>query len=652
MKSFFKWIIIFAVVLIVVVIGALLIAPRFIDTAQFKAPVEHYVSEATGRPVSIGDDIALSLFPWAGISFSDLNIGNDTGFEEKHFLSVNAAGVRVKLLPLLSREVLVDRIIINEPHVSLITDKKGRVNWNFSRETIEEKTTAASGSSTPDELPITSLLVEKIRVTNGFVTITDHRDSTHREISDINLALDNVSFDQPIDVALSAVTDQMPLSIEGQFGPIGDPSKLETIALNVQIQLLDHLNARVTGRLDTINDIPSADLDLNVDEFSLRTLADTLKLDLPPTADPKVLNKLGLTAHIKADAESVKISDSKLVLDDSIINFTLTARGFDKPDLRFNLALDRINADRYLPPAVEDSNGDKTSASPTKTPSQKTDYAPLRTMILNGIVTIGTLVVNNATLDSTQLTITAGNGLLMLDPINVALYQGTVKGSAAMDFKGDRPKTDLELAVDKLQLAPLLKDAGDTDALEGALQARIALSMHGDDAKHIKQSLNGNGDLNISDCVFVGIDLTAIAEDPKKALAGGRESQQKARTEITELTAPFTINNGLVRTTGTSMKSERVHMLATGTIDLTSEKLDLLLEPKLVKRKRRDPSKIKTSVSIPIKVTGTFDKPVYRADMTNFATNKLMDKLGDELGDNTELKKAAEELLKGILGGQ
>ena len=170
-----------------------------------------------------------------------------------------------------------------------------------------------------------------------------------------------------------------------------------------------------------------------------------------------------------------------LVLDDSSMNFTCTARDFDKPNLAFDLSLDRINLDRYLPPDDDDAKG-KPARTPSKASAQKTDYAPIRKMILNGKVSVGELIVNNAKIDSTKFAITARDGLIRLDPLTIMLYQGTATGTAAVNVKGDSPATTLQLAVDKLQVAPLLKDVMEKDFLEGVLQARINLSMAGDDA--------------------------------------------------------------------------------------------------------------------------------------------------------------------------
>ena len=101
MKRALKWFGIVFGVFILVIIAALLIIPRFIDIQKYKPMLESKVTEYTGRPFSVGSDLQLSLFPWAGVSFSDLNMGNAKGFSEKEFVSVKSFDVRVKVVALM-----------------------------------------------------------------------------------------------------------------------------------------------------------------------------------------------------------------------------------------------------------------------------------------------------------------------------------------------------------------------------------------------------------------------------------------------------------------------------------------------------------------------------------------------------------------------
>lgn len=650
MKGTLKWAAIVAAVIVVVVIGALLIIPYFIDASRFKAPLEKYVSEATGRPVSVGDDIHLSLFPWAGASFSNLRIGNSPQFAEKDFLTVKSAEARVKLMPLLSKEVLVDRIIINEPRIYLVTNKDGRVSWDFGKKAAEAKSSPKSETTPQGGLPIASLLVEKINVSNGHLEIIDHRAASRQEISGLNLAIEDVSFDRPVHLTFAATVNQKPVSAEGRFGPVGQNLGQGSIPLELKASVFGQLALQAKGAVANVLVAPAASLTLDVAEFSPRKLVAEIGQSLPATTDPKVLDRVALKTAVKADARAVELTDGVLALDDSTLNFTLKAKDFSKPDLAFDLKLDQINLDRYLPPKAQTASGQPSAAPAPEPAAKKTDFTPIRKLVLNGKAAIGKLVVSNAKIEDASFTITAKDGLVSLDPLRLNLYQGTAAGKTVVNVKGDSPATSVQLALDKVQVNPLLKDVVDRDFLEGMLKAQIALSMTGDDAARIKQTLNGRGDLNFSDGAIVGVDLAGMVRNVKAALGGEVKSGPRPRTDFSELTVPFTMENGVFRTTESSLKSPLLRLVAGGSADLVKETLDFRVEPKLVGTiKGQGDTQDRSGLTVPVLVSGTFSKPVFRPDVESIAKDQLKKALSPSDADSAPIQQKATDLLKGIL---
>ena len=107
--------------------------------------IEKKVAEATGRPFALGGDLDLSVFPWIGISLSDLHLGNPSGFKEQDFVSIESFEVRVKLLPLLSRKVEVKRFVMKKPQIALIKRKDGVGNWEGIGKTSKAKEVPETG---------------------------------------------------------------------------------------------------------------------------------------------------------------------------------------------------------------------------------------------------------------------------------------------------------------------------------------------------------------------------------------------------------------------------------------------------------------------------------------------------------------------------
>ena len=153
MNKLIKWVLVGGLSFVGLIILILLILPFFVNVNQYKPYVEQKVSEATGRPFQIGNDLKLSLFPWAGIFFSDLKLGNPKGFGEDSFVEIESFECRIRLLPLLSRQIEVQKFIVNVPQVTLVKKKDGAVNWQFTKpktvplEPSAEKPSPVSGKS-------------------------------------------------------------------------------------------------------------------------------------------------------------------------------------------------------------------------------------------------------------------------------------------------------------------------------------------------------------------------------------------------------------------------------------------------------------------------------------------------------------------------
>lgn len=658
MKSALKWTAVAVVALAVVVIGALLIIPSLIDVNKFKPELERYVSETTGRPMSVDGDARLSLFPWAGVSFTNLKLGNTPAFTEKDFLTVKSFDVRVKLLPLLFKQVEVDRLVVQEPHVFLVTNTNGRVSWDFGAKPAEGYPPAKPDAAPAQTgLPIQSLMVGELSIQNGQLTLIDHGKGSRQEISRLNLSLKDVSLERPVRFSFSASFNQKPLSAEGRFGPVGKNIGLSAVPLEVKADAFGQLKLQLKGSVENLLTAPLASVTLEVAEFSPRKLAAEIGQSLPATADAKVLERLAFKAGIKADAKAVTVSDGRLALDDSTLNFTLEAREFSKPHLAFDLKLDQINLDRYLPPKA--AAGQKkamggpaapSGAQPAQATPKKTDYTPLRQLVMSGNAAIGKLKVNNAELEDVNLKIAARDGVLALDPLTMKLYQGTAAGKTVVNVKGESPMTDVQLNLDKVQVHPLLKDLAGKDFLEGTAKAQIVLSMTGDGPARIKQTLNGRGSLIFSDGAIIGVDLAHMARNVKAALGGEVKSGPKLRTDFAEFLAPFTIENGVFHTSETSLKSPLLRLLAAGKADLVKETLDFRIDPKLVGTiKGQGDEKDRSGLGVPIIVSGSFDQPVFMPDVAAMGKDQLKKALGPLDPGEGKVKEKARDLIKGIL---
>ena len=490
MKNFLKWGAIIVGCLAVVIIAALLVIPLFFDLQEYKPVIENKVAEATGRPFSVGDDLKLSLFPWAGVSLSDLKLGNTGGFSEKEFVNIKSFEVRVKLLPLISKEIEIKRFVMDEPRVVLVKNKNGRGNWEQPGKK-KESTAKKPPIESPGDiggLPISALTVGNFAIKNGSALWIDHTTNTRKEVQNIKLTLKDVSLERPVKVDFSAELDNNPLSVKGTVGPVGSGMEKGAVPLDLSLNALKQLVMKLKGNLENPATTPGVDLDITVDKFSPRELMAALKQEFPvKTTDPKALSSVSLKAHINADANRLAISKGVLNLDQSQLDFSAAADQFSRPNLKFDLNLDKIDLDRYMPPKSDQPAADKAE-SPAAGKKEKTDYTPLRRMIMDGLIRIGQLTISKANVQDVYLKIKAKNGIFNLDPMKLNMYKGNANGKASYNVAKDIPRSSLNLKINNVQAEPLLKDMLEKDILQGSTNADINLSMSGDEPERIKKT--------------------------------------------------------------------------------------------------------------------------------------------------------------------
>ena len=663
MKRLLKWGAIIFGCLVVVIIAALILIPMFVDVAKYKPLIENKVAEATGRPFSVGDDLNLSLFPWAGVSFSNLRLGNPDGFAEKDFVKVKSFEARVKLWPLISKDIQIKRFVLNEPQIVLVKNKNGLENWAQPGPAADAASKEKSAPSETDPgglgIPISALTAENISINNGSALWIDHTTNTRKEISEIGLTLTDVSLDRPVNLAFSAQLDKKPLSIDGVVGPVGTGLKEGKIQLDLTLKAIGQMVLRLKGNLENIVMNPGVDLDLDIAEFSPRKLMSELGQEFPvATTDPEALSRVALNVHVKGNAQKISLTKGNLVLDQSKLKFAADAAEFSKPNLKFDLDLDQINLDRYLPPK-DDTPPEEKSSEPTEPAGKKPDYGPLRRLILDGGLKIAKLTVNKANIEDVVLQIKAKNGVFNLDPLKLNMYQGNAAGKAVLDVAKDTPRSNINLRINNVQVGPLLKDVLEKDFLEGATNADITMAMIGDNPDKIKKTLNGKGDLQFNDGAIVGIDLSAMARNVGAAFGLAKKGEKRPRTDFTELMVPFTITSGVANTPQSSIKSPFIRITAVGTADLVKETLDFRVDPQAVATiKGQGDEKERSGIMVPVLVSGTFSAPKFRPDLSA-ATKQRIEK---EIFESKEVKKVLEKeelkpfekkakgLLKGVLG--
>lgn len=641
MKTFFKWLLIVGAAGFVLLIAAALIVPKFIDIKQYKPMVEKVISDATGRPFSVGDEIELSLFPWAVIKLTDVRLGNPDGYGSKDMVFVDNFEVRLKVLPLLSKQIEAKTFILDKPVIYLEKLKNGKANWEMGKgkksDPVQKKEPAAKSGQ---GLPIESLQVDTFSIVNGRLIFIDQQAGMKKEISDFNLGLSNISLDKSIGVKFAAKVDGQPISMDGDIGPIGKQPGKGVMEIDLTFKALEELTATFKGSVTDAASPSNYDFNIDVSSFSPRKLMAALGQAFPvKTSDPEVLDKVGLKVKISGAPKQLSVRNGSLLLDDSTLEFSASINDASKPDLSFKMSLDEIDMDRYLPEPAK--SGQSAEPAPSKSsPKSKTDYNPLRKLVLDGTIKAGKIKAHGALAENINIHIKAKNGVITIDPFDLDLYQGTLASKVGLDVRKSNPKTSINLSANGIQAGPLLKDALQKELIEGTLNTDIQLAITGDTPEMIKQTLNGEGELFFTDGAIIGIDIAGTIRNAQAKLGMAEAATEKPRTDFAELAVPFTAKNGVVNTKNTRLVSPLLRIITTGNVFLPKEELDLRIDPKVVATlKGQGDTKQRSGLMVPLLITGSFASPKIRPDLKGM--------IGGGVGKGLDPEALKQQLLGG-----
>src|SRR5665213_3230212 len=212
------------------------VAPFFVNANQFRPLLETKLAKALGRPVKLGE-LKLSLLS-GGVTASDLSIGDDPKFSPSAFLSARSVTIGVDLAPLvMSRQLHVKRIVIDQPSITLLDDTAGV--WNFS--TIGAGGASAAPGAGSDEAAL-DLSVKVLSVTNGKIVLARTQSNRKPEVFDkVEVQVKDFAPDAAFPFSLSAIgSGGADIKLAGKAGPLNSVNAAATpLDATISVKHLD-----------------------------------------------------------------------------------------------------------------------------------------------------------------------------------------------------------------------------------------------------------------------------------------------------------------------------------------------------------------------------------------------------------------------------
>jgi len=656
MGKLVRWIGWVAGALLALIVVAVLVLPMIVDPNDFKAEIAEAVESSTGRTLSMEGDLTLSVFPWLGVGIGESALSNAKGFSAQPFAQVEAVQIRVKLLPLLSRELVMDTVVLKGLQVSLETDKSGRTNWQDLAVASETEPSADTGNNSPElnGAPVLAgLVIGGVKITDARIVWDDRHAGNRYQVDSFNLKTGAIGSGKSVPVSLS-------MQVKGTGLPESGfaPALNFNVAVDVDAQTLNvtGLSFRIAG-LTLEGDLfgkqimsnASFNGALKIREFSPRDLILALGQAAPETSDASVLARADAELQLAATTDSMKLTGLRIQLDDSTLEGSLSVANFTRPAIRFDIRLNAIDVDRYLPPQQE-----TTPASPTAAAAAGAGMIPvetLRDLDLAGKVSIGKLKVAQLRSQNISMELKAREGVVRVYPASASLYEGNYKGDVKLDVRGAKPVISFKESLSGVQIGPLLKDLTGQDRLQGKTEASVQLTAKGQTPEDFKRTLNGNISFAFTDGAVKGVNLIRLIRKAQALLKGkpAPTDNEPEQTDFSALRGTATVTNGVIRNNDLLAKSPLLRVTGKGKVNLPAETIKYLVTSKLVGSLEGQGGKeLKDlrGIAIPVQVRGTFSELEYRVKLDSAAKEVVEKKVRKAVEEN--LEKQFGDTLKGF----
>lgn len=611
-------------ILVLLVVGAIALLLATFDAARIKTELVDAVQEKTQRTLKIDGDLGLFFWPNVGIEVGKTSLSEFKNSQE--FAAIDGARVSVAVLPLLTRRVIVEAIELDGARVTLIKRKDGTLNIDdlTAKDAGKEaKPAQADGPATPLQVDIAA-----VKITNAMLVWRDEQRGEATTLSGFDLATGRIVGDT---ATQAWSVEALNLAVAGKRGG-------EAVALTLAVpKLALDGDAERTLTLDNI----AGSLELANPKMPMKSLA--LPLDGQLHAE--------LAKETAKGSLSTRFDESNIQLKFDVAKFSPLALGFD-------LAIDRLNVDKYLPPEkpAADQAGGSGPAGPAK--EEKIDLSALKGLSARGDVRIGQLQANNLKMADIKAKIALAGGKLEVAPHSMKLYGGALAGAATVNANGNA--IALRENLTGVSINPLLKDLADQDLIEGHGDVRLDVTTRGETVPALKQALGGTAAVAFKDGALKGINLAQSFRELKAVFSRKEDAVQKAQasdqTDFSELTASFKITDGVAHNEDFAAKTPFLRLGGAGDIDIGKSRLDYVLKATVVETSGgqggKDLEHLR-GVTVPVRASGPFDQLAYQIEFGRIsAEGALKAKLDEKKKEVREdlKKKAREELMKGLFG--
>jgi len=588
-----------------VLLLVILVFLMIFDWDWLRPPLARMISGKLHRPVSIDGHLRVHLLSWTPTAtLTGLKIGqpdwqrSEKGAPAGNMAEIDGITVKAELLPLLAFHVVLPRLEVDRPVVTLYQDKTGRANWDFS-----DGTDTGKGAKLP---PIKNFIIK-----DGHLAVT----SVQRKLRMTATVNANENADakggQPFALIGTGTLNGAKFDLHATGGALLNVKTDRPYPFDMRVQAGD---TTMTARGRVLHPFNLGQLDgaVTVKGRDLADLYYLTGLALPNTP------AYSIAAHVARNDRTYKVTGiNGRIGRGSDLHGTLTVdiAKTGRPDLTGDLRSTRLDfkdlGSLFGATAANAPSKPQLAAAPKATtgrrllPDASLDAERIRAMDARVRYRATSVIANpHLPLRQVSLGIKLDHGLLTLDPVDLSFPQGRLTGTAAINARGTVQSNTVDMRLTGLRVEQLITQGG--KPLEGVLDARLKATGGGNSVHKAAGSADGRmvvympaGMIRQSFAELMGIDATKglfmlLNKDPHQ-------------TEVRCAIADFSIHNGVMQAQNIVFDTGVVLVNGSGTVNLNDESMKFTFKGK--------PKKFRlVRIKAPIIIGGHLSAPTFGID--------------------------------------
>ena len=618
--KFLKWLFSILFFLIVAIaIGGYFFLKNF-DLNKYKSHIENIVYEQTGRKLTIAGEanIGISLIPT--IVINDVSYANPEWAKNPQMVEVGSVKVSFSLIPLLSKQIVIDRILLSEPKIFLETSKDGKNSWNIElKSSNSPQPTASSGwiiknayaeESASALGKLKDFVAKEIIIEKGLLNYYNQQKNSVMQVEINSIKLSTMGINSPINIEWDIIFNGMNFSGRGELGSLAAflsgqgefPIKVDMNTLGIKsvikAKVKDMLNEKLKASFDYNIYNPAGNF--NAPETTMIGTGNaTLKDVLLNISKLDIVNNV-LKGQVKADISKVKPTINANITG-SIFDFGVFNR--NKPTaLNFTLI--------------------KSAQATALVPNDKIPYDLMQAVNATAKLQLEKLIVNpDLALNNVNLTSALNNGILNISNLKFDIAGGKADITASVNSQQKsitiKGKTENILLTDLIQ--QLKPSSADTFGfISGAnTQTYFDLKGTGLTYRQVADSLDGQVLAIIEKAKFQTGKVKFITNDFITQLLEVI-NVKKTDDKVAELKCAAIradVQQGILSfPKGIAVDTNKIDIVSSGTISLPKDKVNLSLN---VYREGLAEVSITQALSSLVKITGTLQSPKVSINQEN-----------------------------------